>query len=78
MNSEMNTSQKLHIKYQLHRTKIGSIIVQENSQKSLRHVNQTKISAHAIYPLQNMKLPQNSCKFIKKHMVNFLGILQAN
>jgi len=34
MNSEMNTSQTSHIKYQFHRTKIGSIIAQENSQKT--------------------------------------------
>ena len=33
MDSEMNTSQMLHIEYQLHRTKIGSIVAQENSQK---------------------------------------------
>jgi len=33
MNSEMNTSQTLHIKYQLHRTKIGPEIAQENSRK---------------------------------------------
>jgi len=39
MNSEMNTSQKSHIKYQLHRAEIGSIIVQENSQKASKHVN---------------------------------------
>ncbi len=58
MNSEMNTSQTLHIKYQFHRTKNGSIIAQENSQKKHQeHVNQTKISAHVFYPLQNMKLP---------------------
>jgi len=40
MNSEMNTSQKSYIKYQHHRAKIGSKIVQENSQKSLKHVIQ--------------------------------------
>jgi len=40
MNSEMNTSQKLYTKYQHHRAKIGSKIVQENSQKSLKHVIQ--------------------------------------
>jgi len=40
MNSEMNTSQKSHIKYQLHRAKIGSIIAPENSQESLKHVIQ--------------------------------------
>jgi len=49
---------KSHIKYQFHRTKLGSIIAQENSQKSIKeHVNQTKISAHAFHPLQSMKLP---------------------
>ena len=51
MNSEMNTSQKSYIKYQHHRAKIGSIIVQENSQKALKHVNPIKTSAHAFYSL---------------------------
>jgi len=59
MNSEMNTSQKSHIKYQRHRAKIGSELAQEKSQKASKRVNQTKISAHAFYPLQSMKLPQN-------------------
>jgi len=44
MNSEMNTSQKSNIKYQHHGAKIGSIIVQENSQKSLKHVNPIKLT----------------------------------
>ena len=51
MNSEMNTSQKSHIKHQHHRAKIGSKIVQENSQKTSKRVNPIKISAHAFYPL---------------------------
>jgi len=60
MNSEMNTSQKSHIKYQRHRAKIGSKIVQENTQKASKHVNQTKISAHAFYSLYSVKTPQNN------------------
>jgi len=36
MNSEVNTSQKSHIKYQFHRAKIGPGIAQENSQKASR------------------------------------------
>jgi len=47
----MNTSQKSHIKHQHHRAKIGSKIVQENSQKTSKRVNPIKISAHAFYPL---------------------------
>jgi len=36
MNSEMNTSQKSHIKHQRHRARIGSKIAQENPQKSIK------------------------------------------
>jgi len=54
MNSEMNTSQKSHIKHQRHRARIGSKIAQENSQKVSKHVNPIKISAHAFYPLKKM------------------------
>jgi len=59
MNSEMNTSQKSRIKYQRHRAKIRFEIAQEKPQKASKRVDPIKISAHAFYPLQSMKLPQN-------------------
>ena len=60
MNSEVNTSQNHISNINSIEQKLDPKIVQENSQKNQKHVNQTKISAHAFYPLQSMKLPQNS------------------